>query len=189
MGMTLSLYSIEARHVDVLLANPALAWKVIAYDDPEWASETIENAGVSADEAEKLQLDEEGVAEADLDKAWHGIHYLLTGSAWEGEAPLNFLLHGGTPLGAEDEDEESEPVPRLFRPDEVQEIDRALDDIDVDLLRERYDPARMQELDIYPNIWDQGEETIDYCLQYFGELQDFVADTTRQQRAMLIFVG
>jgi hypothetical protein len=24
----------------------------------------------------------------DVDKAWHGIHFLLTGSTWEGEAPL-----------------------------------------------------------------------------------------------------
>ena len=44
-------------------------------------------------------LDEEGFADFDIDKAWHGIHYLLTGTAWEGAAPLNFLVAGGRPVG------------------------------------------------------------------------------------------
>jgi uncharacterized protein DUF1877 len=29
--------------------------------------------------------------ELDVDKAWHGLHFLLTGSAWEGSFPLNFI--------------------------------------------------------------------------------------------------
>lgn len=186
MGMTLGLYSIDARHTEALLANPALAWKVLAPDDPEWATETMASAGISADEMAQFQLDEDGVAEVDLDKAWHGIHYLLTGSAWEGEVPLDFLLHGGTPLGDE---EESEPVPRLLDADEVQEVDRALAGIDADTLRARYDPAAMQALDIYPNIWGEGEEAVDYCLHYFGQLQAFMADAGRLQRAVLIFIG
>jgi hypothetical protein len=33
--------------------------------------------------------------ELDLDEAWHGIHFLLTGTAVEGQAPLDFLERGG----------------------------------------------------------------------------------------------
>jgi hypothetical protein len=37
---------------------------------------------------EDVQVDEVKLAmETDLDKAWHAIHYLLTGSAWGGELP------------------------------------------------------------------------------------------------------
>lgn len=34
-----------------------------------------------------------------LDKAWHGLHFLFTGTAWEGDPPLNFLVSGGREIG------------------------------------------------------------------------------------------
>jgi hypothetical protein len=30
----------------------------------------------------------------DIDKAWHGLHFLLTGTAWEGTSPLDFIVAG-----------------------------------------------------------------------------------------------
>src|SRR5690348_12146296 len=38
----------------------------------------------------------------DVDKAWHCLHFLLTGTAWGGEPPLNFVAIGGTEIGEED---------------------------------------------------------------------------------------
>src|ERR1700691_2716073 len=35
----------------------------------------------------------------DVDKAWHGIHFLLTGTAWEGTPPLDFIVRGGQEVG------------------------------------------------------------------------------------------
>jgi hypothetical protein len=32
--------------------------------------------------------------DGDFEKSWGGLHYLLTGAAWDGEPPLNFLMHG-----------------------------------------------------------------------------------------------
>lgn len=40
-------------------------------------------------------------ADTRLHKAWHGIHFVLTGSAWGGEPPLNFLVSGGASIGDE----------------------------------------------------------------------------------------
>jgi hypothetical protein len=37
--------------------------------------------------------------ELGVDKAWHGIHVLLTGTAWEGSFPLNFTVSGGKEIG------------------------------------------------------------------------------------------
>ena len=34
-----------------------------------------------------------------LEESWHAIHFLLTGSAWAGKAPLNFVATGGKELG------------------------------------------------------------------------------------------
>lgn len=121
----------------------------------------------------------------DLDKAWHGIHYLLTGSVWEGDAPLDFLLHGGEPLA----DEEDDPVPRLLDPDELRQTDAALAQVDADLLRRRYDGHAMRQQGVYPDIWDEGEAALAYCLQHFDLLKAFVARTARQERSMVIFIG
>lgn len=41
----------------------------------------------------------DGVNEMDVDKAWHGIHFLLCGNTWEGEHPLNFVVCGGQYVG------------------------------------------------------------------------------------------
>ena len=35
----------------------------------------------------------------DVDKAWHCLHFLLTGTASEGEPPMDFVVRGGTEVG------------------------------------------------------------------------------------------
>jgi len=35
----------------------------------------------------------------DVDKAWHGTHYLLTGDAWGGQPPLANVVLGGAEIG------------------------------------------------------------------------------------------
>lgn len=120
-----------------------------------------------------------------LDKAWHGIHYLLTGSVWEGDAPLDFLLHGGEPLAEEEDD----PVPRLLEQNELRQTDAALAQVDADLLRRRYDPHAMRQQGVYPDIWDEGEAALAYCLQHVELMKAFVARTARQDRSMVIFIG
>ena len=37
--------------------------------------------------------------ELDIGEAWHGLQYLLTGTAWEGQPPLDFLVPGGDEVG------------------------------------------------------------------------------------------
>ena len=78
MSMICNLRQVEAAEIDNLLAHP-------------------EHVG------DVLDSNEAGPGgELDLDKAWHGIHFLLTGSAWEGEEPLCYLLAGGQEVGDED---------------------------------------------------------------------------------------
>ncbi|HLN65323.1 MAG TPA: DUF1877 family protein, partial [Symbiobacteriaceae bacterium] len=40
----------------------------------------------------------------DVDKAWHGIHFLLNGDPWEGEGPLYDAVLGGDAIGETDGD-------------------------------------------------------------------------------------
>src|SRR5205809_3698611 len=41
-------------------------------------------------------------SDLDVDKAWHGLHFLLTGAANEERPPLDFLVTGGEEIGDED---------------------------------------------------------------------------------------
>jgi hypothetical protein len=68
---------LEEEVIERLLADPPLVWQILEPDDPN------------------------AVAAGDLEKSWQGIHYLLTGTAWEGDPPLNFLLAGGREVDIE----------------------------------------------------------------------------------------
>jgi hypothetical protein len=60
--------------------------------DPDTITDSLDD---DADE------DDERTAHAELDgdKAWHGIHFLLTGTAGEGTPPLDFIVRGGQEVG------------------------------------------------------------------------------------------
>ena len=66
-------------------------------------------------------------ADLDVDKAWHGIHFLLTNSAEGGSFPLAFLIVGGRNIG--DEDMGYGPA-RGFAAREVAQIAAALSKVD-----------------------------------------------------------
>jgi len=126
----------------------------------------------------------------DLDKAWHGLHYLLTGTAWEGEFPANFLVSGGTPLGEEDV---GYGPARAFTPAEVRSIADFLDAMDEGALRGRYVPARLAEAEIYPDvIWTRDEEAEtnwEYLLDAFTRSRSFVREAADRGLALLAFLN
>src|SRR4051794_3152384 len=77
-----------------------------------------------------------------LDKAWHGVHYLLAGDA-ESTAGLGAVVLGGTDIG---EDEGYGPA-RYLTPAEVEALALALDAPGAaDEIAARYDADRMREL-------------------------------------------
>lgn len=125
----------------------------------------------------------------DIDKAWHGLHFLLTGTDWEGEPPLNFIVAGGEQLG--DVDVGYGPA-RAFMPEQLAEISRALDALDPDALRQRFDPVKMTELDIYPSIWDRDpadDDTLGYVLEYFGMLKSFLRKGAQRGLGLLVYMS
>ena len=118
-----------------------------------------------------------------LEKAWHGLHFLLTGSAGESGVPLGFLLEGGQEVGEDD----GYGAPRLFQPGEVQQIKAALAPISDDELCGRFDPERMEAESIYPCIWDEEEEELrDEYLSYFHELKQVVTQAGEGGMGLLV---
>jgi hypothetical protein len=146
----------------------------------------------SADDIKNGVLDEfmalPGTATAtavSLEKSWHGLHYLLTGEVWQGQGPLAFLLAGGEQVG----DDEESPL-RWFTPEETVEIERALSTVTDKKLWSRFDADEMASQDIYPGIWNEGEEELrEEYVGYFHALKEVAAVAAHQNQGLLVSVG
>jgi hypothetical protein len=118
-----------------------------------------------------------------LEKAWHGLHFLLTGDPWGGSGHAAFLLTGGREAG---EDMGYGPA-RVIDALEVQDIDRTLKGVTSTELWSRFNARAWQQADIYPSCADEPEEDLrEEYLGYFEELKDFVAETAACGGAMRI---
>jgi hypothetical protein len=127
-----------------------------------------------------------------LDKSWEGIQFLLLrGDGWEhgGEPPLNFVVFGGQPIG--DVDVGYGPA-RALTSQEVRTIAAALEEAPPDEFRERFDPDRMMEVGVYPEIWDrdpQEDDSLGYLIEYYTDLRDFVRRTAERGDGLLVYLN
>jgi hypothetical protein len=121
-----------------------------------------------------------------LEKAWHGLHYLLTGSAGESGLPLGFLLEGGREVG----EDLGYGSPRLFERSEVQHLNATLAPITDDELWSRFDPEAMDAEGVYPGIWDEEEEDLrEEYVSYFQELKRLVAQASTGGMGLLVILS
>jgi hypothetical protein len=121
--------------------------------------------------------------ELDLDKHWHGVHYLLTGTAWDlGDGAAGAAVLGGADIGA---DGGYGPA-RLVDADLVRAIAAGLDSLDEQTLRERFDPAAMSAAEIYPDIWTDVDA--DDLLEHVGVLRDFYRSAADNGQAVLLAI-
>jgi len=125
--------------------------------------------------------------EIDVDKAWHGIHFLLTGSAWGGTGPEAFVVAGGTEIGAVDV---GYGPARAFWSDEVKAIADRLRGIDEAQLRLACDRDRLAENEIYPDIWGEATESCcGYLLRHFAVLKRFVCDAAERGKGLIVYLN
>lgn len=125
----------------------------------------------------------------DVDKAWHALHFLLTGTAWEGDPPLNFIV-GGTEIG--DVDVGYGPA-RALGSAELAALDEALAAIPSESLAGRYDGPKMDALEIYPaGGWAEFDANdaaeLAYYAESYDELKALIHKGTLQERGMLIWL-
>ncbi|MBG0568873.1 YfbM family protein [Actinoplanes aureus] len=152
-------------------------WRAML-DDPA-VVETVIFGDLDDDDAEMPEPD------LDLDKSWHGLHYLLTGTAWEVGPGAGAAILGGDEIG----DDGGYGPARVLSPEAVRSIDAGLAAIDPATLRERFDPAAMTTAEIYPAIWSGGEEAFDsFLAPRFQELREFYRTAAAEDAAVLLAI-
>jgi hypothetical protein len=111
-----------------------------------------------------------------LEKAWHGVHYLLCGASMPDATILGQVVMGGTEIG---EDFSGYGEARYFTPAEVAATARELGRANLEAeMRARFDPAQMNGERIYPGGWDVTGG--DWLFEEFRKLRDFYADASAQ---------
>jgi Domain of unknown function (DUF1877) len=144
----------------------------------------------SEEKSESVESNEAATTGVYLDKAWHGIHFLLTGSAEEGEEPLCYLVHGGEIPDWEKYGEDyPDGPPRVLRPDQIANWANALSTISAEDLRKRFDPKAMMKAEIYPTTWDRDpEEELGYLLGYYESLRSFLDQAKKENKGAIITI-
>ena len=122
----------------------------------------------------------------DMDKAWHAIHFILNGRVWEGDGALGLVILGGEEIG---EDIGYGPA-RYLTPDQVSDVATALSKVSSDDVTQRFDPAALDEAEIYPQTWARDDrEGLSYVLHYYDKLVSFYRNAATRGDAVLLFIS
>ncbi|RBP39845.1 uncharacterized protein DUF1877 [Roseimicrobium gellanilyticum] len=193
MGVVLSYIRVSPANAALLLQHPKLMHALLGFEESAasskrsgFLSRLFGRKVEPKSKSESLPSLEprEGEDEGDTDKAWQGMHFILTGTAEGGDFPEGFIMHGGTPAG----DDREETGARLFQPEEVQRIQAVLEAQTEDGVRLRYDGKKMDTAGVYPQIWQRdGEEGVAYIWETLCEMREFVRETVEKKWALLVF--
>jgi hypothetical protein len=125
-----------------------------------------------------------------IDKTWHALHFLLTGTAFPSQPPLTNVVMGGTPLGdPENPDFDFGPA-HFLTPLEVQEVAKAISEISLSELQARFNPSAFIANDVYPtDLWERGQQEIEYVTYYFVLLVKFFQEAAKQEEVVLFYIS
>ena len=121
-----------------------------------------------------------------LDRAWHAIHYVLTGSRLGGDEPLNFLVDEGTPVG--EVDVGFGPA-RVLTSEQVRRLARALAAIAPDDVAKRVDVKRFDQEAIYPGNWQRNGDGVDYVVSNYRHMRELIERTADEGRGLILYIN
>jgi hypothetical protein len=117
----------------------------------------------------------------ELDKSWHTLHFLLSGSAEPNNSPLGRAILGGKEIGP---DLGFGPA-RLLNGSEVREVASALAAVSPEHLAQRFDLDKMVAAKIYA-CRDRSE--LELAQEYFGQLNRFYAESAARGDSILLYI-
>jgi hypothetical protein len=139
---------------------------------------------------DKINDDEmEGENLVDIDKSWEGIIFLLTGQSLATAEHHNLVrvLFSGQ-LVDEEQDLGYGPA-HYLTPEQVVELNNEISTITVADLKQKFNPEKMTELEVYPTIWDEGDDAFDYVADGFLTVQNVFAEATKNREAIITFLS
>lgn len=127
----------------------------------------------------------------DLDKAWEGVFFIIKGQslaeAVEEEAPLLGILMGPLEI---DPDQDMGCSPATYTTaEQTRVIYNAIKDLTKKELSANYDPNRITEEGVYPHIWQDDENALEYLLDYFDDLKNSYKKAVENGEAVVTFLG
>jgi hypothetical protein len=162
MAMIANLRPAPDSDIERLLANPAEITRYLY--------------GSGAESCERLELQ----------KAWHAIHFALNGSRLGGEAPLNFLVSEGTPVG---EIDVGYGPARIFTSEQVRRLASELILIAPEEVGRRVDLPRFDAEGIYPGNWQSNGYDANYVVDNYRNMRDLVARAASQGLGLILYVN
>lgn len=145
-------------------------------------SSLLEDIFYSEEEGENPNL-------IDIDKAWDGIIYLLTGNCIQNldmsdTDGLHAVVLSGQLIDPE-QDMGYGPA-HYLSPDRVKKFSDVLGQLTKEKLYQNYNPKEMDDKGVYPTIWkEEGDEAFDYIYSYFEELQKFYSEAAKENQAIV----
>jgi hypothetical protein len=128
----------------------------------------------------------DGRERVDLGKAWHAIHFGLTGSRLGGEPPLNFLVAEGTPVG--DVDVGYGPA-RALRSEHVRALAEAVAAVDPDELARRLDAHDLDAESIYPGAWRRNGLGVDSVTANYRQMRALILRLADAGEGLLLYIN
>ena len=198
----LNLMSASEKNIQAAIAYPPLVMRILSPDDHS-AFEEVHLEKQKTESATLKQLkgyrprpaseillpdSKDDFTYLDLDEAAQGVHFLLTGEAFGGEPPLNFLFGHG--VGIYHLDVGYGPV-KLFDADLVVRVVKALATQSDDALRKRFSVDTMNELEVYPGNWGDEwdiDDPLDYLMRNVSALRSYLGDVVREERGLLAYI-
>jgi len=205
MSMVITLHRVSDSNLQRVLAHPPYFNRILFPDDPAcWGNESLSapqkggglfarlfgrpqpalTAATPLPPAPEFASGE--LQTLELDKVWHGVHYLFTGSEQPTPEPAGFLM-AGTELEARDLD-----YGRIISAADIRAVDTQLRSLSDAELQARYQPEHMNMLDVYGKPWHPDpdmEEDLAFLMSAIAELRPFVAEAAARNEGLFVTLG
>lgn len=185
MGMCFTLIRLANSTIAELRTTPGKAKHFWMQDDlypPEPVGFLGRLVGKKEKEQSKCVAAREEGDQAELDKSWDALDYLIS-EGRKRSGVSRFLTEGGIEIP----EDLGYGGPRVYSSSEVREIARYLETVSVETVRAHYDAKMMDQLEIYPQFWFKGgPDLYAYVLSNFATLKDFVGEAAIRGDGIMI---
>ncbi|WP_431113036.1 YfbM family protein [Variovorax paradoxus] len=147
-------------------------------------AQVLRNEAAVEDTVDELSQTDE--LNLEIVRSWQLIHFLLTGAPWERVGPFANAVLGGSEISGTDS---GYGAYRFNAAKDAQALCGQLDELSFDMLWSRFDLARVQAGQIYPEDWTGSDGDRQACQNDYEALQAFLASAAQGNEAVLMFLS